>query len=240
MGNLNVKILEVELHFGGKDMVISPALIFDDEKAVLIDAGFPRHFSALKEEIEKYIDISKLKAIVITHHDVDHIGAAKEFKAALGSELKIYSTDVEADYISGKKTPHKLAALEDDKENLDEHSLTRMKFFKHIFDKSYFKIDGTFKAGDRLPVFNEVETLDMPGHTIGHICIYIRDQKTLITGDAISLEDGKLARVKDASNYNPEQAKESLEVLRGLDIERVLCYHGGEYFGKVDIDELKK
>ena len=46
-------------------------------------------------------------------------------------------------------------------------------FFKKGFDSSYVKVDETFKAGDRLLIFNEVETLDMPGHTLGHICIYV-------------------------------------------------------------------
>ena len=54
------------------------------------------------------------------------------------------------------------------------------------------------------------------------------------------LQDGKLIRSRDASNFNPEQAIQSLDKLRGLDIEKVLCYHGGEYLGKVDVDELQK
>lgn len=240
MTKLNVKALNASLVFGGKEMIIHPVLIFDEEKAVLVDSGFSGQFEVLKKEIEKYIDINKLKSLVITHHDIDHIGTAKEFKNLLGDNLKIYSTDVEADYISGKKTPHKLAALENNKENLDENSKGRLEFFRNGFNKSFVEVDETFKAGDNLPIFNEVQTLDMPGHTIGHICIYIPSQKTLLTGDALMLQDGKLIRSRNASNFNPEQAIQSLDKLRGLDIEKVLCYHGGEYLGKVDVDELQK
>lgn len=80
----------------------------------------------------------------------------------------------------------------------------------------------------------------MPGHTLGHICIYVRDQKILLTSDAIALENGKLERINDFYNYDIEQAKQSLEKLRDLDINRVLCYHGGEYNGTINVDELQK
>lgn len=238
MSNLNVKMLNVSAQFGANTMELHPVLIFDENKAVLIDSAMPGTFEELKAEVEKYISLDKLKGLVITHHDIDHVGTARDFKELLGDNLKIYSTDVEADYISGVKRPHKLGALEANAANLDEQSKGRMQFFKTAFESSFVKVDETFKAGDRLPIFNEVETLDMPGHTIGHICIYIRDQKTLITGDALTLDNGKLIKIRDGANFDPEMAIRSLEKLRNLHLEKVLCYHGGEYVGEVNVDKL--
>ena len=240
MSKLNVEILKSSSINDGREMTVYPVLIFDEEKAVLIDTAYPGQFEVLKAEIEKHIDIEKLKGIVITHHDIDHVGTAKAFKEFLGDKVTIYADDVEADYISGEKTPLKIAKLDANKENLDEGTRGFLDFLKVGFAASFVKVDKTFKAGDRLPLFEEVETLDMPGHTLGHICVYVRDQKTLITGDAVSLEDGKLERVNDFYNHDIEQAKQSLEKLRDLDIDRVLCYHGGEYNGKVNVDELQK
>ena len=240
MSKLNVEILKSSSISDGREMTVYPVLIFDEEKAVLIDTAYPGQFEVLKAEIEKHIDIEKLKGIVITHHDIDHVGTAKAFKEFLGDKVTIYADDVEADYISGEKTPLKIAKLDANKENLDEGTRGFLDFLKVGFAASFVKVDKTFKAGDRLPLFEEVETLDMPGHTLGHICVYVRDQKTLITGDAIALENGKLERVNDFYNHDIEQAKQSLEKLRDLDIDRVLCYHGGEYNGKVNVDELQK
>lgn len=240
MSKLNVEILKSSSINDGREMTVYPVLIFDEEKAVLIDTAYPGQFEVLKAEIEKHIDIEKLKEIVITHHDIDHVGTAKAFKEFLGDKVTIYADDVEADYISGEKTPLKIAKLDANKENLDEGTRGFLDFLKVGFAASFVKVDKTFKAGDRLPLFEEVETLDMPGHTLGHICVYVRDQKTLITGDAIALENGKLERVNDFYNHDIEQAKQSLEKLRDLDIDRVLCYHGGEYNGKVNVDELQK
>lgn len=240
MKNLKVQILKSSSVAMGREMTVYPVLIFDEDKAVLIDSAYPGQFEILKAEVEKYIDIKKLRGLVITHHDIDHVGNAKAFKELLGDNLTIYSTDVEADYISGEKTPLKIVKLDANKENLDEATKGFLDFLKTGFAASFVKVDQTFKAGDRLPIFEEVETLDMPGHTIGHICVYIRDQKTLLTGDAIALEEGKLVRVNDFYNHDIEQAKKSLEKLRTLDIEKVLCYHGGEFNGKVNVDELQK
>lgn len=238
MSNLNVKMLNVCAAFGANKMELHPVLIFDEDKAVLIDSAMPGTFEELKSEVEKYVSLDKLKGLVITHHDIDHVGTARAFKELLGDKIKIYSTDVEADYISGSKRPHKLGALEANEANLDEASKGRMEFFRKGFESSFVKVDETFKAGDRLPIFNEVETLGMPGHTIGHICIYVRDQKTLITGDAVTLENGKLIKIRDGANYDPEMAIKSLEKLRDLPLEKVLCYHGGEYVGEVNVDKL--
>lgn len=240
MNELKVQILEAPLNFAGKEMIIYPVLIFDEDKAILVDSGFPGQFEVLKKQVEKYIELDKLKGVVITHHDIDHVGTAKEFKNFLGDNFKIYTNDIEAKYISGGKRPHKLAALEANEKNLDEASKGRMNFFRSGFEKSFVPVDETFKAGEKLPLFNEVITLDMPGHTIGHMCIYVASEKALITGDSIMLEEGKLVRARDGANFDPKMAIKSLEKLRGLDIEKVLCYHGGEYIGSVNINELTK
>lgn len=240
MSKLNVEILKVSSMNDGREMTVYPVLIFDEEKAVLVDTAYPGQFEILKAEIEKHVSIEKLKGIVITHHDIDHVGTVKQFKELLGDNVTIYSTDVEAEFISGEKTPLKIQMLEPNREKLDEGARGFLDFLKGAFPNLFIKVDKTFKAGDRLPIFEEVETLDMPGHTLGHICIYVRDQKTLLTSDAIALENGKLERINDFYNYDIEQAKQSLEKLRDLDINRVLCYHGGEYNGTINVDQLQK
>ncbi|MGL5615847.1 MAG: MBL fold metallo-hydrolase [Sarcina sp.] len=240
MEKLMVKSIKSSSNSNGRDMTVHPVIISDGKTSILIDSAYPGQFEVLRAEIEKAIDIKTLKALVITHHDIDHVGNAKALKEYLGDDFKIYSTDVEAKYISGEITPLKIQRLEADIENLDEGSKGFLAFLKTGFAASFVPVDVTFKAGETLPFFEGIETIDMPGHTLGHICVYLRDQKTLITGDAIALEDGKLNRVNDFYNYDVEQTKESLEKLRNYDIERVLCYHGGEYIGKINVEELQK
>ena len=37
-----------------------------------------------------------------------------------------------------------------------------------------------------------VEIVSTPGHTEGHICLYLYEFKTLIAGDALFVQDGEL------------------------------------------------
>lgn len=240
MANLKAITLKASSVASGHEMTVYPVLITDGESAVLVDSSYPGHFEILKNEIEKHIDINKLKALVITHHDFDHIGTAKEFKNLLGDNLKIYATDVEAEYISGAKMPLKLQKLGANKENLDEGTLGFYNMLSENFPKLYINVDETFKAGDVLPLFDGIQTIDTPGHTLGHICLYIKEDKSLITGDTLAIEDGKLSRINDFYNYDVEQAKESIKKLADFDIELVRCYHGGDFVGKLNMEELTK
>jgi glyoxylase-like metal-dependent hydrolase (beta-lactamase superfamily II) len=72
-----------------------------------------------------------------------------------------------------------------------------------------------------------------PGHTPGHICLYLKKSKTLIAGDALMLVDGKLISSPPELTADPVQAKESLKKLAELDVEPVICYHGGVYQGGI-------
>ena len=44
MSNLKVKILEATSNALGREMTVCPVLIYDEEKAVLIDSGFNLKF----------------------------------------------------------------------------------------------------------------------------------------------------------------------------------------------------
>lgn len=80
MNNYKIEILTADIP-GIEDMrFVNPVLIYNEEEAVLIDTDYPGRYEGLKKAIEKYIDINKLKTIIITHHDIDHVGSAREFK----------------------------------------------------------------------------------------------------------------------------------------------------------------
>ena len=68
-----------------------------------------------------------------------------------------------------------------------------------------------------------------PGHTPGHICLYLNQSKALITGDALNVIDGQLVGPKLEISSDIDSAKKSLEKLTHYDIETVICYHGGIY-----------
>ena len=108
MNNYKIEVLNEDTLGIKEAKVVNPVLIYNEEEAVLVDTDYPGRFEGLKKSIEKYIDINKLKTIIITHHDIDHVGSAREFKELLGDKVEILATEIEAKYISGKTTPIKL------------------------------------------------------------------------------------------------------------------------------------
>ena len=232
MNNYKIEVLNEDTLGIKEARVVNPVLIYNEEEAVLVDTDYPGRFEGLKKSIEKYIDINKLKTIIITHHDIDHVGSAREFKELLGDKVKILATEIEAKYISGKTTPIKLDNLEKVKDSLNEMQ-------KSFYDMLMVDVDKIINSGDVLNLAGaKIEVVGTPGHTPGHICLYIAKDKALITGDTLMNNAQKLDIVSDMYNNDPKEARESLKKLKELDIEKVYCYHGGLYIGKPHIDEI--
>lgn len=239
MNNYKIEVLTADIPGIQEMNFVNPVLIYNEEEAVLVDTDYPGRYEGLKKAIEKYIDINKLKTIIMTHHDIDHVGGVKEFKELLGDKVKVLATEIEAEYISGKTTPIKLANLEKVKNSLDEAKKGFYEMLKAGFPRSYTNVDEIIKPGDILNLAGaKIEVIGTPGHTPGHICLYIAKDKTLITGDTFMNNGGDLDIVSDVYNNDPKEARESLKKLKELDIERICCYHGGLYVGKPNIDEI--
>lgn len=63
----------------------------------------------------------------------------------------------------------------------------------------------------------------------GHISLYIKEIKTLVSGDALVVEDGILAIANPQYTLDMDMAKNSIKELLNYDIDQIICYHGGIY-----------
>lgn len=59
-----------------------------------------------------------------------------------------------------------------------------------------------------------------PGHMPGHISIYVRERKTLISGDALVVENGELAIANPQYTLDLVEAKKSIKKLLNFEIYR--------------------
>ncbi len=139
--------------------------IFGDEQsreAVVIDPG---------DEIDRILDILakhqlRVKAIVITHAHIDHIGGAQKLKAATGAPVymnandqALYDTiDMQAGWL-GMETP------EQGEIDVDAHE------------------GGKLDLGGA-----EFHILDTPGHTQGSISVWIPAENKLVAGDTLFMD----------------------------------------------------
>src|ERR1044072_420025 len=136
--------------------------VFGDEpsrEGLVVDPG---------DEIDTVLAIIRkhgltVKAIVITHAHIDHIGGAQKLKAATGAPVYMNPNDaqlqamldVQATWL-GMRTPEQV------------------------------EIDTAAKDGDRLTVgATEVHVLHTPGHTQGSICLWMPEVETLVAGDTL-------------------------------------------------------
>lgn len=68
-----------------------------------------------------------------------------------------------------------------------------------------------------------------PGHTPGHIALYLEQDRTIVAGDAIALENGNPILANPQFVLDAECAQDSMSRLLNMDATTILCYHGGEY-----------
>lgn len=217
-----IKQLDISFDFNGNPRVINPTLIWDEDNVILIDAGFPGQLPLFREAIEKLgLSFKRLNKIFITHQDIDHIGGLAEIVNAAGEDVDVLAHELEKPYIQGDevfvKNPQKSAAQSGAQPKLAFPPFSRAKVTRLVSD------------GEELPYSGGITVIHTPGHTLGHICLYHKRSKTLITGDALNVEGGRLTGPNPLYTHDLIRAKDSLKKLSQYDIQTVICYHGGVY-----------
>lgn len=230
-----VEMLEIPSDIMGMLSVINPTLIWDNDVVILVDAGFPGQLTKIREEIEKVgVAFDKLNMVILTHHDIDHIGSVSSILKELPNRVKVLAHEEEKPYIDGEKRPIKVAKLEDNLNSLSEDMKIIYEKLKAGFQNCKVNVDKNLIDGEELPYCGGIKVIYTPGHTLGHICLYLKQSKILIAGDALTIEDGMLIQLPQSSNFDMDLSMKSLKKLTQYDIETVICYHGGIYKDKVN------
>jgi glyoxylase-like metal-dependent hydrolase (beta-lactamase superfamily II) len=227
----NLTILEIKSSFGAGTRSMYPVVIRDGKELILVDTGLPGQFELIKETaLSKGIALSNLTKIVITHQDIDHIGSLAAFKKAFNN-VKVFSSVIEADYISGKKESIRIAMSKKNFENMPEEQKANALNFQKMFEKlERTTVDITLNEDGLLPDCTKTKVIHTPGHLPGHMSVYFEETKTLITGDAFGLDYGTFLFNPNYTTDKP-LAKESVKKLLNYDITNIVCYHGGYFEG---------
>lgn len=223
-------VLNIKFKFGETEDVIHPVILKDDNEMILVDCGYTGFLSVLEEAIkEENLDCNQLTKILITHHDHDHMGALAAFKEKYPN-IKIVASEIEAPYISGEKKSMRLEQAEELLKTLSDEQKPFGKAFCEILKSvKPAKVDILVHDGDILDWCGGCEIVGTPGHTPGHISLYLRNKKTLITGDAAILENNQFAIANPQFTLDMENAKKSITKILSYDVETFILYHGGIY-----------
>ena len=218
----NVDILEV----GGPADAIYFALTWDEDHLVLMDAGHPGQTEAIVGAIaDAGFSAERLTHIVITHQDMDHIGCVPDL-LKLAPSARVMAHVEEAPYIDGRKTPIKLAEMLEKYDSLPEDRKAFCDWMKEAYAARKTAID-ILSDGEVLPVCGGIEVIHTPGHTPGHICLFLRESGVLVTGDAINIKDGVPSGPNPQYTFDLELGLRSMEKALAFPVKAMVTYHGG-------------
>ncbi|HDX9579837.1 TPA: MBL fold metallo-hydrolase [Bacillus pseudomycoides] len=201
--------------------LLHPTLIWDDEEAVLIDTGMPGQLEQIRTTMNDLgVPFEKLKAVIVTHQDIDHIGSLPEVVDASTNKINVYAHQLDKPYIEGE-----FPLIKTDPERMNKEEWTSLpKEMQLLYmNPPTCKVNQTLEDGQELPYCGGIQVI----HTPGHISLYVKNSKTLVAGDAMIYVDGSLQGPVQRTTLNMNEALTSLEKYLDLDIESVICYHGG-------------
>ncbi|WP_018620827.1 MBL fold metallo-hydrolase [Spirosoma luteum] len=195
------------------------AFILKDKDLTLIDTGYPgstaRIFSALRQSGQ---DPRAIKRIILTHAHPDHAGSAAALKQALG--VPVLAHQVEAPLLEAGLSGHSPIHCSPGVANWLIYQLL-IKGGAGTIEP--LLIDQRLTHQEILPLAGGLQVLHTPGHSVGHIALWLKQEGVLIAGDACAHLVGL-----DLSTVYEDRALgwQSLLILAGLDFEKAVFGHG--------------
>lgn len=196
---------------GDRELTTHPVAVETPAGLLLIDTGLPGQTDDLVDALAAAgADLGDVAGVVLTHQDPDHAGclaALRERTAdARGTPPTVYAHVADAPYVDGRAKPIKSDG--------DRYPPTAV---------DVELVGGTVFRTDAGPM----RVVETPGHTPGHVSLYLPDEKLLLAADALTVADGELAGPPAGFTPEMETALDSVEELAALTFESVVCFHGG-------------
>ncbi|QMU27501.1 MBL fold metallo-hydrolase [Adhaeribacter radiodurans] len=229
-------VLEVRYNFKGVENVLYPVILQNEAELILIDCGYPGFIPLLEKALQQHnLSLQNLTGIIITHHDIDHVGCLYELKEKYPA-LKIYSPEIEEPYINGQKKSLRLQQAEALYNSLPEEQKPGALAFQEMLKQIQpVPVDATFTE-EELPFLRGVRVIKTPGHMPGHISLYLPECKTLIAADAVVIENGELEISNPDFTLDLKRAVDSIKKLQALNIQQLVCYHGGNTLNDIQLN----
>lgn len=223
--NLGAGIYALELGEGSGTFY--PSLLWNEQDgATLLDTGMIGTFEQLEEAaLETGVPWNDIRRIILTHQDIDHIGNLPAVIASLPSAPEVWAHAGDAPVIEGKQpmlkmTPERFASLPEE----EQQKINRL-----YAGLAAVKVNRVLEDGEELPLQGHIRVIHTPGHTPGHLCFYMADAQLLFAADQLRVVNGELAGPNERMTPDMPLALSSLSRLKGLQLQKILCYHGGLY-----------
>jgi glyoxylase-like metal-dependent hydrolase (beta-lactamase superfamily II) len=223
-----LEMLELTMNLRGNETFIHPSLLWDNDMVILVDTGMPGQLEAIREAMETVgVPFTRLKKVILTHQDIDHIGSLPQLLQESDHPIEVSAHEADKPYIEGDRPLIKFNSERMAKmyESLPEEQRKQAEALFSTPPKA--NVDASLEDGQQLPYCGGITVIYTPGHTPGHISLFLNQSNILIAGDAMVADNGRLSGPNPQATPDMETAMKSLKKFTQYNIQGVICYHGG-------------
>lgn len=203
----HVHHLPIEFDYDGRELTINPCAVETERGLLLFDVGARGALSGLEAGLDAAgFDLGDVATVLLTHQDADHAGGLSAIQER--TDAAAVASERAAAVVDGREPPRGRGP-EDDR-------------------YPPARIDLELETGATFHTLaGPARIVPTPGHTPGHLSVFFPRAGFLVAADALTADEDGLQGPSPEMSEDMDVALESAGRLAELDVERVLCYHGG-------------
>jgi glyoxylase-like metal-dependent hydrolase (beta-lactamase superfamily II) len=197
------------------EVVASPYILVDADGLTIIDTGFPRS----EKKILVYIaglgrSARDVKRILLTHSDLDHVGALSALYKATGA--RTFASRIEAEAIAAGKSSRPIKP----------RGFPLRRLLRAIIKPAPFQVDEILSDGQVLPVQGGLRVVATTGHSPGHLSFFAPAAGILFCGDSMVSDENGLHGSKPQYTWDATLAGQAVHKQAALGARIVCPSHG--------------